>query len=175
MWGESSCRCWADTNASFFTYKAGVFTGVEWQLLSNNTMKILILIFCILHHIDGKPYSNSLDFEHHIVPRIKPFEKPSFEGIDSQLITLMVSNYCFLTIYLKLYLFSEEKYLEEYQEAKNWSVDFGKNSMSLVRCGFQKVWKFISWYPTKPKNHVLHCKSNQFVQILPLNLFPILY
>ena len=159
MWRESSCRCWADTNASFFTYKAEVFTGVEWQLLSNNTMKILILIFCIfciLHHIDGKPYSNSLDFEHHIVPRIKPFEKPSFEGIDSQLITLMVSSYGLIQILnLKLYLFSEEKYLEEYQEAKNWSVNFGKNSMPLVRCGFQKVRKFISWYRTKPKTSCL--------------------
>ena len=158
MWGESSCRCWADTNASFFTYKAGVFTGVPWQLLSNNTMKILILIFCILHHIDGKPYSNSLDFEHHIVPRIKPFEKPSFEGIDSQLITLMVSNNCLvliLYVFETLFSFSEEKYLEEYQEAKNWSVNFGKNSMPLVRCGFQKVRKFISWYRTKPKTSCL--------------------
>ena len=123
MWGESSCRYWADTNASFFTYKAEVFTGVEWQLLSNNTMKILILIFCILHHIDGKPYSNSLDFEHHIVPRIKPFEKPSFEGIDSQLITLMVSNYCLLTIYLKLYLFFRGKVswrISRSKELKCW-------------------------------------------------------
>ena len=124
MWGESSCRCWADTNASFFTYKAGVFTGVQWQLLSNNTMKILILIFCILHHIDGKPYSNSLDFEHHIVPRIKPFEKPSFEGIDSQLITLMVSNYCLILLpFLKLLSFCRGKVswrISRSKELKCW-------------------------------------------------------
>ena len=50
--------------------------SVQWQLLFN-TMKVLILIFCILHHIDGKyeVNSNSLDFEHHIVPRIKPSNK----------------------------------------------------------------------------------------------------
>ena len=46
--------------------------------------------------------------------------------------------------------FSEEEYFEEYQEAKNWTLDFGKSSMSLVYCGFQQVQQIINCLKSRP-------------------------
>ena len=60
--------------------------------------------------------------------------------------------------------FSEEEYFEEYQEAKNWTLDFGKSSMSLVYCGFQQVQQII--------NCLKSCPAFNIEIVNPIKLYP---
>ena len=107
----------------------------------------MIFFICINGKLDRN--SNSLDFEHHILPRprktIEPeeLEVPKKANVESaKLISLMVS-FAWLTIFIEYFsnkevlTFTEKNYLVEHKETKKWIFAFRKKASFCHRGAWQ--------------------------------------
>ena len=107
----------------------------------------MIFFICINGKLDRN--SNSLDFEHHILPRprktIEPeeLEVPKEVNVESaKLISLMVS-FAWWTIFIEYFsnkevlTFTEKNYLVEHKETKKWIFAFRKKASFFHRGAWQ--------------------------------------